>query len=582
MSSVPETAGIGVKGAAVYTTTGDARVDLNMKLVRGAAAEELTAGLDAVLAAEHDADAFVMTVHARNVRGGKGERDIARAMLRHLWTVRSAEAEMVLELWPRYGCWRDLFQLAEDAGTPVSLRDAIVALTVAQLRTDEDTPVGQSISLCAKWAPRERSGGGGSDHKFPTLLRLLAGALFPAVDTGAGKLRAYRKLVAGLNRRLGTVETRMCAGEWAEIRPEAIPGRAGKLYGRALLNLVSTKGLRGRAERDALRCPDDAGRMACRERFLAHLRAAAEGRARVNGGKTVFPHEIVKKAWADGAGMPAEEKLQLSALWRAIVEETVVGGGLGRSVMMCDFSGSMQSAGAVGDLPYWVSMTLGILGSQVARGAFRGRMMTFETEPKWHRYPVGADGGVADLFACLGTLRAHMPIGFSTDFEKAMELLFTTLNEEGVVPGEELENIIVLTDMGWNAAGGAHADRWETLLEGFRRRFQERGWTVPRIVIWNLAAQYSSDHHAQADTPGVGLLSGWSAAQFRVLQKEGPRSLTPLEVLRLELDDPMYDPVRAALALCASADTGTTTALCASADTGTTEPCGGAGTAFTA
>ncbi len=561
----------------VYSTTGDPLVDLNTRLVRGVDKEDLVTGMDAVLAAGHVADAFVLTAHARNVRGGKGERDVAGWLLRYLWSARPAEADMVLELWPRYGCWGDLFRIAEEKGSPVSFRNAVVKMARDQLRTDAETPEGESISLCAKWAPRERSG---SDrkHKGGGLLHDLAAALFP---DEAAPLRAYRQLVATLNRRLGTLETRMSAGEWDAIRPGTVPGRAGKLYGRALLNLVSTKGLRGPEDRGALRCPDDAARMACRDRFLAHLRAVKEGRARMNGGATVFPHEIVKKAWSEGATLTSEEKVQLSALWRTIVETTAAGGGLGRSIMMCDFSGSMQSARKVGDLPYWVSMALGILGSQVAQGAFRGRMMTFETEPKWHRYPVGADGAPADLFDCLETLRAHMPVGLSTNFEAAMELLFRTLNEEGVAPGEELENIIVLTDMGWDAAAGSQADGWETLLEGFQRRFQERGWVAPRIVIWNLAEQYSSDHHATATTPGVAMLSGWSAAQFKILQKEGPRSLTPLEMLRLELDDPIYDPVRAAVAAVdASADQSATLAATAVAAVASA-PAGGAG-AFTA
>lgn len=577
--------GIGVKGAAVYTTTGDPRVDLNMKLVRGASAEELIAGMDAVLAAGHVEDAFVITAHARNVRGGKGERDVSLIMLRHLWSEKPGAADLVLELWPRYGCWRDLFRLAEEDGSPVSFRSAVVEMARNQLLTDMETPEGQSISLCAKWAPRERSGSAVKD-KYPRMLRALAHSLFPEE---AAPLRAYRQLVAGLNRRLVTLETLMSAGAWDAIRPGAIPGRAGKLYGRALLNLVSTKDLRGaaiRTEAGALRCPDDVARMACRERFLAHLEAVKAGRARMNGAKTVFPHEIVKAGYNGFAVLTPEEKTQLSALWRTIVEETAAGGGLGRSIMMCDFSGSMQSAGKVGDLPYWVSMALGILGSQVATGAFRGRMMTFESEPKWHRYPVGVDGGPADLFACLETLREHMPMGMSTNFELAMRLVLRTLEEEGVAPGEELENIIVLTDMGWDAASSNTSGRWETLLEGFQRQFRERGYNTPRIVIWNLATQYSSDHHATADAPGVALLSGWSAAQFKVLQKEGPRSLTPLEVLRLELDDPVYDPVRAVVvAANASADSQTTgasayqsatTAVAANASTTT-----GGGGAFT-
>ena len=54
--------------------------------------------------------------------------------------------------------------------------------------------------------------------------------------------------------------------------------------------------------------------------------------------------------------------------------------------------------------------------------------------------------------------------------------------------------------------------------------------------------------HATANEPGVSLLSGWSPTQFRILQKEGPRSITPLETLRIELDDPQYDRIRERIA----------------------------------
>ena len=90
----------------------------------------------------------------------------------------------------------------------------------------------------------------------------------------------------------------------------------------------------------------------------------------------------------------------------------------------------------------------------------------------------------------------------------------------------------------------------EMIRESFRRAGEDmwgegQGFAMPRIVIWNLASSYASDnHHATADTPGVALLSGWSPALFQVLQTEGPRDLTPWEVLRIELDHPQYDVVR--------------------------------------
>jgi hypothetical protein len=84
----------------------------------------------------------------------------------------------------------------------------------------------------------------------------------------------------------------------------------------------------------------------------------------------------------------------------------------------------------------------------------------------------------------------------------------------------------------------AGEDMWGTLSSGGLG-----GWAMPRIVIWNLAAN-PGDFHATHDTPGVAMLSGWSATQFKVLCEVGPRQLTPLEILRVELDAPQYDRVR--------------------------------------
>jgi hypothetical protein len=68
-------------------------------------------------------------------------------------------------------------------------------------------------------------------------------------------------------------------------------------------------------------------------------------------------------------------------------------------------------------------------------------------------------------------------------------------------------------------------------------------WTPPRIVIWNVAAT-CSDFHGSADTDGVIMLSGWSPSLFKVLTEEGARVQTPMEALRVQLDDERYDPIR--------------------------------------
>ena len=563
---------VGVKGSDVYDGTGDPRLDLNVKLVRGADRASIEAGV--LAAAEVSlADAAVMTFHTRNVRGGKGERDLFRDMLLSLNRVYPDVTRRLVELTPAYGCWRDMFALAGDESCDQGLRDTIYAHTVSILQADAVTPLERdgkavSISLAAKWVPREDSAGALAKVQA----RVLARMLFPEVTPYSAQMKAYRKLVSGLNARLKTVETLMSAGRWDEIAPPSVPGRAGKLYTRAFLNLVNTKRKEetlGREDRERLRHPDDAKRMACREAFQAHYARAKEGKAKVHGADTLFPHEVVKAVYSalHSEGMEESQKDHLRAVWRSMVEKARAAGGLRRSIFMSDFSGSMQSTGQ-GDTPYWVSMALGLLGAEVVEGdGFANRFLTFDSNPTWHELP--ADG---DVFERVASISGSIGQGTSTDFQKAMDQVLARLKAQRITPGEEPENLIVLTDMNWDQACGSadygyytgHSYRhhvkhkpWETHVEMIRESFKRAGedmwgtvedgglggWAMPRIVIWNLAAN-PTDFHATADTPGVAMLSGWSPTQFKVLCEAGPRQLTPLEILRIELDDPKYDPVR--------------------------------------
>jgi hypothetical protein len=565
----------GVKGSDVYDSTGDPRLDLNVKLVRGADRADLEASTLAA-ATISLADAAVMAFHARNVRGGKGERDLFRHMFVAMDGAYPGLAAQLVEFVPAYGCWRDLFTLAGDAGISAELKEAIYEHVATVLLDDQAAPATDasgkavSISLAGKWAPRESSAGLLSQKQA----RTLAARLYPMAPQFSTRMRAYRKLLSGLNARLKTVETLMSAGRWDEIAPPSVPGRAGKLYTRAFLNLVNTKKAGekiGPEDRSRLRHPDDAKRMVCRAAFEAHYARAKAGKAKVHGADTLFPHEVVKAVYSGlhGDAMEEAQKDHLRAVWRSMVEKARAAGGLRRSIFMSDFSGSMQNT-SQGDTPYWVSMALGLLGAEVVTGdGFANRFMTFDYMPTWHELPASED--VFERVASIG----HVGQGTSTDFQKAMDLVLARLKAQRIRPGEEPENLIVLTDMNWDQAAssseyGAYTGNsyrhhvkhtpWETHVEMIRESFHRAGedmwgpvaagglggWAMPRIVIWNLAAN-PTDFHATADTPGVAMLSGWSPTQFRVLCEAGPRQLTPMEILRIELDDPRYDPVRRAV-----------------------------------
>ena len=285
------------------------------------------------------------------------------------------------------------------------------------------------------------------------------------------------------------------------------------------------------------------------------------------GADTIFPHEIIKKASAflldhEGNCCP-DQRNHFRGIWNAMVAAAKEGGGLGRSLAMCDFSGSMRMSGTNGDTPYWVSMALGLLISEVTTDEFKDCFLTFDSTPTQHMLPHGGD-----LFARLKSFRAsRIGQGTSTDFQKAMDLVLKRCKEGRVKPGNEPTNLIVLTDMAWDEASGSNeygtytgntyrnvfkTSPWqfhvEMIRESFKRAGEDmwgegNGWKMPTIVIWNIAAT-CQDFHAKADTEGVVMLSGWSPSLFKVLQTKGVVSLTPEDALLIQLGDVRYDLVR--------------------------------------
>ena len=223
------------------TTLEDPRVALSDLLVRGAIPSMIENRIKEVLSLdtiESIKDLFVMAFQARDIRGGKGERQLFRDILDSLFKYMPELTLEMLHLIPEYGCWDDLFQL-----THPKMMNKVIEITVSQLKIDSlsDGP----ISLCAKWAPRENRQG--------DIAKLLAKALFPEEDSLSRRLKSYRKLVAGLNRKLQTTEIAMCDRQFSTIQPENVPGGCLQKHMKAFLN----KSLKS----EGMRYPDDEDRM---------------------------------------------------------------------------------------------------------------------------------------------------------------------------------------------------------------------------------------------------------------------------------------------------------------------------------
>lgn len=530
---------LGVNGADVYTEVGvgDDRVSLFTMLNRGLEADYIQQHVHTIHA-KHDTkwmqDLWVMAFQTRDIRGGKGERKLFYELIEALYQVNPAETQKMLSLVPEYGCWRDLWEIWQRIP---ALESAILELvhhtymkSVNYMRLGPSSEMG----LLAKWLPREKS------KTFPGLAKKIAQHIYRSELVPNKQMMYYRTMCSEMNRALKTVEVNMCGKTWAQISPEAVPGRCLKIHDAAFLNEPTKK---QKARGDELRFPDDEDRMECRAHFQEFVEGLKAGTKKTHGANVVLPHELVVKT--EDYTTSADQHTIIQAQWDAIREETVKGGGLGKSVAMCDFSGSMNGT------PMEISKALGILISEITHPAFRDHILTFDATPQWHSFV-----GKKTLKAKLASIKGCGQ-GLNTDFYKACKCIIERMVQNKVPVGEEPEDLIVITDMGFDAASTQRSSSstlsaWETQLVRIRREFQEageklwgqgKGWKPPRIVIWNVRAEYK-DFHAKADEEGVVQLSGWAPSMLKALQTGGVKVQTPYEGMRCILDDARYDAVR--------------------------------------
>jgi hypothetical protein len=536
----PDTTRIGVNGANVLTEAGvgNYSVALFTMLNRGLEESYIQNSVDTIFSrgdSEELRDLFVMAFQTRDVRGGKGERRLFYNFISALYAHNKDAVRAVLHLVPEYGCWRDMWELIHRVPELELDIFRLVRETYFSDIAKYDAGEHNKLSLLAKWLPREGSG------TYRGLAQKLAKFFYPEQNDRT-RMILYRKQISKLNRTLKTVEINMCAKTWCEIKPEAVPGRCLKIHNKAFLNEPVKK-----SSLKPLRYPESEDRMECRKHFQEFIEAMAKGEKKAHGANVVMPHELVVKALA--CGTSADELAINQGQWDSIREETLKYGGLGKCVPMCDFSGSMDG------LPKTISLALGILISEINHSAFKDHILTFDAEPKWHSFL-----GKASLKDKLDSIKGNLGQGLNTDFYKACMCIIEKMKQARVPVGEEPEELIVLTDMGFDAASQDYysqktSTKWKGQLELIREEFkkageeiwgQGNGWKPPRIVIWNLRAEYK-DFHAKADQEGVVQLSGWSPSMLKVLQKSGVLVMTPYEGMIAILSDARYDPVRIAL-----------------------------------
>eukprot|EP00466_Bigelowiella_natans_P017919 jgi/Bigna1/54241/estExt_Genewise1Plus.C_300121 len=419
-------------------------------------------------------------LHARDCRGGKGERKVVNHALQWLREEKPNTYRENLKSFIEMGCYRDLLEIASEAKPRSSAggkKDCYeLEMMAEQLSLDFEKLQKKKAKIaenCAsKWAPTEN---GKFDKKYKMAKRLAA-LLFPESSTAR---KDYRKMLAALREHLSIVECAMVAKDWKSIDYSKVPARATKLYSGAF------------RKRDV-------------ERYSTFIGDVKKGVKTIKH-KGLQPHELVK--------FFLKHVETLEAQWKALASRIKASGALRDSIAVCDVSGSMLGE------PMEASIAMGILVAMCASEPFHGRLITFSKHPQWHKIPVEASLGemVANL--------SKMDWGGSTRMDRVFKLIINTAVEYKL-PQEALpKTLFVFTDMQFDKGSGM-GDKYTTLYEMAKKKFSKHGYELPKVVFWNLRAAKKA-FPVDKDAPGVAMVSGFSADLLRTFMQQGD-FLTPL------------------------------------------------------
>jgi hypothetical protein len=396
--------------------------------------------------------------YTRDIRGGLGEREAFRTMLRSMSFEYPNVIRKNMELIPFFGRWDDLFVLI---GTPVE--EDMANLVGDQLSQDIINYNKKSqISLLAKWMPSINA----SSEKTIKMANYFRKrfSLTP---------REYRKILSVLRDHLNVLETMMSQKEWDKIRYNQVPSRAMNRYRKAFY----------RNDED---------------RFSQFIEQVKSGKTEIKAG-TLYPYDIVEKymnpsySWYHGDRRISIDEV-LEAQWKALPNYIE---GNNNVIVMADVSGSMSGR------PMATSVGLAIYFAERNSGPYRDLFMTFSGNPHF----VKLQGkSLAEKIANAERADWSMNTNLEAAFMKVLEVAV----ENNVAVEDMPKAIVIISDMEIDYC----ASRSWSFYDEMTRRFARYGYTIPNIVFWNVNARHDT-FLVDGNRKGVQLVSGQSVSTFK-------------------------------------------------------------------
>ena len=586
---------VGPKGSMNEASTGSFLMDFVGAITQASTRLDVRHHLDTAVQRAHTGEDIMRLVVAamdfRDPRNGKGCKDVGAFMLLELFKHYPELVKSLVEFTPEFGCVQDYWKMIKfinhemDASeTPAEIKKFYTPLVEGIVKNfwialDKDFEIltqyenkyqeterashmdelRTQLSNAGKWAPGEKSHYGSKVHWF--------------IETGEGraqKLSVYKYLIhfkfgahnptlykrarvlfSKMRKICEVTEVKMCTKQYSEIDFKKVPGKCMLKSRKAFSNETKVP-LEVYELETGNRFPQDEDRVTARKNLIEFL-------PRMKNGGTLAAYEIIKQL-KTGRISSTDEKV-LESLWKAMVQKTreniqayikdirlkkaekegvpveevdVEDLGFDQVLSMIDVSGSMEIATAgEGFTCMDLSVSLGIVTSELNEGVFKHMALSFESTPRMH-YFVHSDGREFTLWEKYQDIMSTIN-GYSTDIGKAMDLILD-IAKKNSVPVGDLPSLVIYSDEGfdqqvpnpnkstqikyWSAREPMTTSAWNTTYDNFCAKFTAAGYhDMPMIYFWNLRLGGTSyyGHQVPLDRKGVSMVNGWSNSSFKAV-----------------------------------------------------------------
>ena len=449
-----------------------------------------------------------LIMHARDCRGGKGEKFVSLDAMYYLRKTRPQTYLLNMQLFIQVGCFKDLIKIAnwvirdnqcslsDHSKYPIELYYYAEILKVdyakviefeeekGLINEDGSSNVKQmknkiqhpKVTLAAKWAPSE-------NKHFDKEYQILCNIMFGEKDKEKNK--KYRQLVNRIRKYNTIIETLMCSNLWDQIDFETVPSRAHLLNKKVFAKHCSLY-----------------------NDYLEHVSI----KDKIIHTKLNHPHEILKYYYENRTNQP---DATVEVMWKDMIDKIKqddCGKFFKDSIAVSDVSGSMLSSNR--GLAMQNSIALGLFIAQLSG---HNKIITFDTTPSM--IDISEE---QTIFSKYQHIR-NSPWGGCTNILATMRLIIDEFTDEN-----RPKYLFIFSDMQFNCID-SNIDS-NNIWEQITMMFHERNIQVPVIIFWNLNGSFSFDP-IQKDEHGVFLLSGFSTNILKQLMKNDLNIKTSLDIM---------------------------------------------------